>query len=116
YHLLGPDGIPLLHQTFQVIRATVPLERYSMQLDTALTSVEVVRGGRRGPAYPHPHYPGVSVVDITFPKVLQPGETIALEFRLTFHYAERPAPEFRRSFTAVVPSVTMQVRFDPALR
>lgn len=116
FHQIGPDGVPVAHQTFQIIRAVEQIERYSLHVDAATASVEVTRGGSRGRAYPHPDDAGTGVIDIDFPRRLEPGETIAVEYRLTFSYPQAPERRFRRLFMRPVPSVTMQIRFDPRRR
>jgi hypothetical protein len=114
YHQLGPDGLPAVHETLQVIEAVTELDRYTFQFDTASASVEVLRGGRRGPTYPNPEQPGIHAVDILLPAPLLPGATHILAYRTVFHYDRPPPPEFRRMFRKQVRTVAMEVRFHPS--
>lgn len=114
YHQLGPDRLPAAHETLQVIEAVEETPRYSFQFDTASASVEVLRGGQRGPTYPNPDHPGIHVVDIVLPAPLKSGQTTVLGYRTVFRYEKPPPSEFRRVFRQPVRTVAMEVRFHPS--
>jgi hypothetical protein len=113
YHQLGPDGIPVKHQTRHVLVAVRDgVDRYPYRFDTDQLSVSMVRGGTV--SEPYPTGEGLFAVDILFSPPLKRGEPIGFEYDVDFHYRTPPPPEFRRGVRNRLESLSISVRFHPA--
>jgi len=113
YHYLGPDGIPVKHQTRHVLIAVRDgLDRYPYRFDTDKLSVSMVRGGTV--SEPYPTGDGLFAVDILFSPPLKRGEPIGFEYDVAFHYRTPPAAEFRRVVRGWLESLSISVQFHPA--
>jgi hypothetical protein len=114
FHCLGPDGIPTVHKTVQIIQSEVDeLVAYQYRFDTDAVTVTVHRGGRAGPVYRLPS--GLWAVDITLIEPLPKGCRTDLEYETRLHYDHPPPPEVRRAVRRRVRNIGMSVQFDPAL-
>lgn len=111
-HRLGHDGLPVAHQTIQVIESLQDgLDRYSYKFDTSEVDVDVERGGHAEPIAEVG--PGIWRSDVVFPRPLERGETASIAFNTRFHYSERPPPEFRRTAFRRLDNVEIRVEFHP---
>lgn len=111
-HTLGPDGVPVEHQTIQVIESTVEECRaYPVRFDTDELVVEVVRGGRVGDLFRLSDT--LYGVDIDLDRPLRRGESTLMHYRLSFGYRTAPPPEFRRGVLGTMKDVTLWVQFHP---
>jgi hypothetical protein len=114
WHRIGPDGLPLRHRTMQVIRALRPgLRSYTYRFDRREAEVEEVRGARASEPY-EDEEPGLTAVDLVFPRPLDVGETTSIEYVTAFHWRSVPPPQFRRAARSAVERVDVRVVFDPA--
>jgi hypothetical protein len=113
WHRVGPDGLPLRHRTMQVIRALRPgLRSYTYRFDRREAEVEVVSGAEAGEPYDD-ETPGLTAVDLVFPRPLDVGETTSLEYVTVFHWRSVPPPRFRRAARAALERLDVRVVFDP---
>jgi hypothetical protein len=116
YHYLGPDGLPAVHRTDQIIEATVDgLDRIPYTADTAMLTVDVQNGGIPSPLYQIRASDGniYYALDILLDRPLLRGDTAVLNYTTTFSYAEPPPTEVRRGFRRKVDSYMLWVRFHP---
>lgn len=111
-HLIGADGLPVEHETAQVVEAIEPLERFSFIFDTDSASVQVLHGGTASASYPTDR-PGLYAVDIQLPEPCLPGRTASVGYRSIFHYWVAPPREFRRMLRRDIRSALIQVQFHP---
>lgn len=88
-----------------------PISQYTYRFDTNTANVDVLRGGRAGPIYDAGD--GLYAVDISFNRLLEPGQTASLEYFTTFHYVEPPPLEFRRVAIRRIDSLELRVQFNP---
>ncbi len=116
YHYLGPDGLPAVHRTDQIVEAMVDgLDRIPYTADTAMLTVDVQNGGIPSPLYQIRASDGniYYALDILLDRPLLRGDTAVLNYTTTFSYAEPPPPEVRRGFRRKVDSYMLWVRFHP---
>jgi hypothetical protein len=114
WHRIGADGLPLRHRTMQVIRALRPgLRSYTYRFDRREAEVEVVHGATAGEPYDD-QTPGLTAVDLVFPRPLDVGETTSIEYVTVFHWRTVPPPQIRRAARSPVDRVDVRVVFDPA--
>ena len=114
HHYLGPERLPVKHRVIQVIEAVVDdVDRFPIRADTNAVTIEVGQGfsGLAGPVYQP--IAELFVVDMLLAKPLATGETATLEYSVSFHYAEPPAPEFRRVVQSFVENLDIRVEFHP---
>jgi hypothetical protein len=114
WHVIGPDGLPVLHRTVHVLRALRPgLSSYAFRFDRrqAEARVRALRGARAGE--PHVDDEGLTVVDLEFLRPLALGETASLEYETTFSWKEVPPPQVRRATRQPVERLEMRVQFSP---
>ncbi len=113
FHCLGPDGIPMVHKTVQIIQSEVDdFVTYPFRFDTDQLTVTAHRGGHAGPIHRLPS--GLWAVDITLIEPLQKGQRTDLEYETRLHYDRPPPPEVRRAVLRRVRNIGMSVQFDPA--
>ena len=114
WHRVGPDGLPLRHRTMQVIRALRPgLRSYTYRFDRREAEVQVVNGARASEPYDD-ETPGLTAVDLVFPRPLDVGETTSLEYVTVFRWRSVPPPQFRRAARTALERLDVRVVFDPA--
>jgi hypothetical protein len=113
WHRIGPDGLPLRHRTIQVIRALRPgLRSYTFRFDRREAEVDLVRGATAGEPYDD-EIPGLTAVDLVFPRPLEVGETTSFEFVTVFHWQSVPPPRFRRAARHPVEHLDLKLLFAP---
>jgi hypothetical protein len=111
-HVVGADGLPAEHRTFQVVKALRDgVTHYRYRFDTDAASVVVKRGGTAGPVVELED--GLFAVDIAFHRPLHRGETASLEYLTCFDYRRAPPPELRRAMQRKVDSFELRVQFHP---
>jgi hypothetical protein len=112
HHFLGRDGVPARHHTQQTVRALVDgLASYQYRIDTPEADIRVVRGGKLGDLYQLGDR--LWAADISFHHPLRYGEEVYLDYWTIFHYAQRPATEFRRGAHQRVEHLDMRLEFHP---
>jgi hypothetical protein len=112
WHRIGPDGLPVRHRTMQVIRSLRPgLQSYTYRFDRREAEVEVVNGAVAGEPYDD-ETPGLTAVDLVFPRPLDIGETTSIEYVTVFHWTSVPPPHFRRAARSPVDRVDVRLVFD----
>lgn len=112
FRYIGVDGAPREHRTIQVVRACRRTDHYTHFFDSTTTGVELLRGGRAGQV--RGVGDGLYRMDISFGRVLRPGDTASLEYRTFFRPGLPYAAEFRRSALRMVENVEIRVQFEPA--
>lgn len=113
WHRIGPDGLPVRHRTIQVVRALQPgLRSYTYRFDRREAEVEEVRGATPGEPYAD-EVPGLTAVDLVFPRPLDVGETATFEYVTVFHWQTVPPPRFRRAARLPVEHLDIAVAFSP---
>ncbi len=113
WHVIGPDGLPLRHRTIQVIKALRPgLESYRFRFDRREATLHMVRGATPGEPYDDPDVPGLTVVDLRFPRPLDVDETTSIEYETRFRWQSLPPPRFRRAARIPVDNLDMRVIFS----
>lgn len=113
WHMIGPDGLPLRHRTIQVIRALRPgVRAYTYRFDRREATVDGVRGVTPGEPYDD-ETPGLTAVDLVFPRPLDLGETASFEYVTVFHWQSVPPPRFRRAARWPVDHLDVKVAFAP---
>ena len=116
WHRLGPDGLPLRHRTIQVIRALQPgLRSYTYRFDRREAEVDLVRGAFPGEPYDD-EVPGLTAVDLVFPRPLEVGETASFEYVTVFRWQSVPPPQFRRAARTPGEHLDIRVMFAPERR
>ena len=114
WHRLGPDGLPDRHRTIQVIRALRPgLRSYTYRFDRREAAVDLVRGATPSPPYDD-DIPGLTAVDLVFPRPLDVGETVSFEYVTVFSWQSAPPPRFRRAARFPVERLDVRIKFHPA--
>jgi hypothetical protein len=112
-HVLGPDGLPLHHETTQVIQANEsPLEHLALYADTGEIAFSVERGGsvERLPS----DVPGFPArMCLRYDRPLQPGESTLLRYRFDFAYTEAPTLLFSRVARHPIHNLSIAVTFAP---
>ncbi|MGZ4509714.1 MAG: hypothetical protein ACXVX0_20925 [Blastococcus sp.] len=114
WHVVGADGLPVLHRTVHVLRALRPgLASYPFRFDRREAEAEVrtIRGARAGT--PYVDGDGLTVVDLDFLRPLAVGETASLEYETRFAWKTVPPPQVRRATRLRVERLDMRVEFDP---
>lgn len=112
WHRIGPDGLPVRHRTIQVIRALRPgLRSYTYRFDRRDAEVELVLGATPSEPYDD-EIPGLTAVDLVFPRPLDVGETTSFEYVTVFHWQSVPPPRFRRAARSAVEHLDVRVVFD----
>jgi hypothetical protein len=97
----------------QVIRALRPgLRSYTYRFDRREAEVDVVRGAWAGRPY-EDETPGLTAVDLVFPRPLEVGETTSFEYVTVFHWQSIPPPRFRRTARSPVEHIDVRVLFHP---
>jgi hypothetical protein len=113
WHRIGPDGLPLRHRTIQVIRALQPgVRSYTYRFDRREAEVDLVRGAIPGEPYDD-EVPGLTAVDLVFPRPLDVGETTSFEYVTVFHWRSVPPPRFRRAARYPVEHLDVKLVFAP---
>jgi len=118
YHFLGPDGLPAVHRTDQIVEAVVDgLDRIPYLADTGMLTVDVQNGGLPSPLYQVRASDGnvYHALDILLDRTLLRGDTAVLNYTTTFSYAEPPETLVRRGFRRKVDSFLLLVRFHPEM-
>jgi hypothetical protein len=118
YHYLGPDGLPAMHRTDQIVEAMVDgLDRIPYLADTGWLTVDVQNGGIPSPLYQIRAADGnvYHALDILLDRTLLRGDTAVLNYTTTFSYAEPPETLVRRGFRRKVDSFLLWVRFHPEM-
>jgi hypothetical protein len=114
HHYCGPDGMPDRQRTLHVIEATVDgLDRIPFRFDSADLTIELGQGcrGISGPLRKITEV--LYTTDILLAKPLERGDTLTLEYWMIFHFAERPASDYRRASRSRMESVDIRVEFHP---
>lgn len=114
HHYVGPDGMPARHRVIHVIEAIVDnVDRIPVRADTNAVTIEVGQGfsGLAGPVYQP--IAELFAVDMLLARPLAAGETATLEYWVSFHYGQRPPPEFRRVVQSFVENLDIRVEFHP---
>ena len=113
WHLVGPDGLPLRHRTLHVLRVlTDGVRSYTFRFDRAEASVRAVSGAVAGPPRAD-EVPGLTAVDLVFPRPLAAGETATFQYETTFRWRSVPPPQVRRGTRQRVERLDMRVEFSP---
>lgn len=113
WHVIGPDGLPRLHRTIQVIKALRPgLEAHHFRFDRREATLHRVRGASPGEPYVDPQYPTLTTIDLRFPRPLEADETTSIEYETRFRWQSVPPPHFRRAARLRVENLDMRVIFD----
>lgn len=113
WHRIGPDGLPVLHRTIQVVRALRPgLRSYTYRFDRREAEVTEVRGVTPGEPYDD-EVPGLTAVDLVFPRQLDVGETASFEYVTAFRWQTVPPPRFRRAARLPVEHLDIKLVFAP---
>lgn len=112
-HWVGPDGLPVRHRTIQVVRALRPgFASYTYRFDRREASVHSVRGATASEPYDDA-IPGLTAVDLRFPRPLAVNETASFEYETHFRWQSVPPPRFRRAARAPLQHLDIQVTFSP---
>lgn len=112
-HWVGPDGLPARHRTIQVVRALRPgLASYTYRFDRSEATVHSVRGATASEPYDD-EIPGLTAVDLRFPRPLGLNETASFEYETHFHWRSVPPPRFRRAGRYPVQHIDVQLTFSP---
>jgi hypothetical protein len=113
-HVIGPDGLPARHRTIHVVRALRGgLSAYTYRFDRREATVRALRGVHPGTPYDDPEIPGLTAVDLRFPRPLEEGETAAFEYETLFQWRSVPPPHLRRAARLPVERLEMRVEFSP---
>jgi len=113
-HVVGPDGLPARHRTIHVLRAMrAGLSSYTYRFDRREATVRAVRGVQPGPPTDDPAVPGLTAVELRFPRPLAEGETASFEYETWFDWKSVPPPQVRRAARLPVERVEMRVEFSP---
>lgn len=123
-HILGPDGLPVRHETRQVVTATRDgLETYyhifltgdgAGSIDDTVR-VEATSGCFAGRPVREP--PDVVCVPLHFGISLQRGETHLFEYAVALGYSRTPPPpELRRGVRTPLEQLVLRVVFHPERR
>jgi len=116
HHYCGPDGMPSRQRTLHVIEATAAgLDRIPFRFDSADLTLEVGQGCKGFDGPPKLISEGLYSTDILLTKSLALGETLTLEYWMSFHYAQRPARDYRRASRGRMENVDIRVEFHPEM-
>lgn len=113
---VGADGRIDRARTMQVIEATAQgVDRIPFLCDTNVLTLEVGQGGKELTGDVHQIGDGVFFTEILLARSLDLGETLTLEYWITYRYPGDPANaaerEFRRAVMRQVENVDMRVEF-----
>ena len=113
---VGADGRIDRARTMQVIEATAQgVDRIPFLCDTNVLTLEVGQGGKELTGEVHQIGDGVFFTEILLARSLDLGETLTLEYWITYRYPGDPAAaaerEFRRAVMRQVENVDMRVEF-----
>jgi hypothetical protein len=112
-HYIGRDGLPVRHQVRQIIEAAEDgLDRLPYRADANALSVKVIDGGRCIEPLVSSGK-GLYNTEILLDQRLNKGETIPLEYEISFSYKAKPPPEFRRIITNGVEGLGVRIEFHP---
>jgi hypothetical protein len=113
-HVVGPDGLPARHRTIHVLRALrTGLSSYTYRFDRSEATVRALRGVQPGPPHDDPEIPGLTAVELRFPRPLTEGETASFEYETLFHWRSVPPPQVRRAARMPVERLELRVEFSP---
>jgi hypothetical protein len=112
WHLVGADGLPARHRTIQVVRALRSgVASYTYRFDRREATVHAVRGATA--SEPHDdEIPGLTAVDLRFPRPLALNETASFEYETHFRWRAVPPPRIRRAARQPVQHLDIQVTFS----
>jgi hypothetical protein len=112
-HVIGPDGLPARHRTIHVIRALRNgLTSYTYRFDRSEATVRAIRGVHPGPPRGDPDIPGLTAVELHFPRPLAHGETASFEYETLFSWKSVPPPHVRRTARMLVERLELRVEFS----
>lgn len=113
-HWIGSDGVPYEHRTNLILEATNTLSIYPLITDTAVVSVELIRGARRV-GKPYRINDDLAAVNIRLDEPVSPGDDpVSLEYLTRFLYPAEPKPQFRRGIASTgLEMLEICVRFHP---
>ncbi len=111
-HYLGEQGLPVHHQTGQMVEALEPLSALRVTLDASATSIEMVHGGQVISVVKD--MPGgLYRVDIALEKRLRTGERTFIEWFTHLRHETAPPLFFRRAIgSQALESLSICVVFD----
>ncbi|HTX82396.1 MAG TPA: hypothetical protein VME44_09475 [Streptosporangiaceae bacterium] len=115
---VGADGRIDRARTMQVIEAIAQgVDRIPVLVDSNVLTLEVRQGGKELGREVHQIADGVFGTEILLARSLELGETLTLEYWLTYRYPGDPADaaerRFRLAVTRQVENVDMRVEFHP---
>jgi len=114
HHVIGEAGLPIRHQTMQVLRALRNgVDRYRYHFDTDAVTVHTGPGCQEVLGPVHEVRPEIFSVDILLAKPLDTDDTISIEYTTTFDYRTAPEPIFRKAVQGRIESVDLRVQFSP---
>lgn len=114
HHYLGADGMPQRQRTLHVIEAIADgVDRIPFRFDSDELSLDVGQGCRAISGPFKKIGDTLYTTDILLAKPLALGDTLTLEYWLTFHFAERPASDYRRASRSRMENVDIRVEFHP---
>jgi hypothetical protein len=105
-------------RTMQVIEANAQaVDRIPFLCDTNVLTLEVGQGCKELSGAIHAIGPGVFATEILLARTLNLGETLTLEYWLSYRYPGDPADpaehEYRRAVIRQVDNLDMRIEFDP---
>jgi hypothetical protein len=113
-HVIGPEGLPIRHRTIQLIRALRHgVTSYTFRFDRREASVRAIRGVRAGGPHDDPDTPGLTAVELHFPRPLAEGETASFEYETSFNWRSVPPAHIRRAARFPVERLLMRIEFSP---
>ena len=113
WHVVGPDGLPVRHRTVHVLRALADgVRSYTFRFDRSEASVRALSGVVAEEPRPD-EVPGLTAVDLVFPRPLTAGETATFQYETTFRWRSVPPPQVRRGTRQRVERLDMRVEFSP---
>lgn len=115
---VGADGRIDRARAIQVIEATAPgVDRIPFLCDTQVLTLEVGQGGKELTGEVHQIGDDVFFTEILLARTLELGETLTLEFWVTYRFpgdgADPAEREFRRAVMRQVENLDMRVEFHP---
>ncbi len=115
---VGADGRIDRARTMQVIEATAQgVDRIPVLADTNVLTLDVRQGGKELTREVHQVGDGVFLTEILLARSLDIGETLTLEYWLSYRYpgdaADAAERRFRLAVTRQVENVDMRVEFHP---
>jgi hypothetical protein len=113
WHVVGADGLPVRHRTVHLLRAVRSgLASYTFRFDRREASVRAIRGVRVTEPRDD-ETPGLTAVDLVFPRPLAVGETASFEYETVFAWRTVPPFQVRRAARWPVERLEMRVEFAP---